>query len=196
MDGRRPPNGERRKAIKALLDAGASQAEAARTLGITPATVSYHARALGIPVRSECARRHDWDLIQAYHDAGHSMRECQKRFGFSSKTWADAAARGAIRPRPAAAPIELYLVTGRKTSRTHLKRRLLNEGLKRNRCEACGITEWLGQPLSMALHHLNGDGRDNRLENLQLLCPNCHSQTENFSGRGRRRLEVIDGDAV
>jgi len=42
----------------------------------------------------------------------------------------------------------------------------------------------------MALHHVNGDGRDNRLENLVMLCPNCHSQTENFSGRGRGRLEA------
>jgi 5-methylcytosine-specific restriction endonuclease McrA len=39
----------------------------------------------------------------------------------------------------------------------------------------------------MALHHINGDGRDNRLENLQFLCPNCHSQTENFAGRNVRR---------
>jgi transposase-like protein len=187
----RPPNGERRRGVQALLESGASQAETARLLGITPATVSYHARALGLPVRSECARRHDWAAIQAYHDTGHSMRECQKRFGFSSKTWADAAARGALKPRPAAAPIALYLVTGRaKTSRTHLKRRLLAEGLKKNRCEVCGLTEWLGQPLAMALHHVNGDGLDNRLENLQLLCPNCHSQTENFAGRGRRRLEA------
>jgi Homeodomain-like domain/HNH endonuclease len=61
---------------------------------------------------------------------------------------------------------------------------------KENSCENCGLTAWLGQPLSMALHHVNGDGRDNRLENLQFLCPNCHSQTDNFSGKGRRRLEV------
>jgi biotin operon repressor len=189
--GKRPPNGERRAAVKALLDQGHSQAEVARALGITPATVSYHARRLGFPVRADCARRHDWAAIQSYHDAGNSMRECQLKFGFSSKTWADAAARGAIVPRPAAAPIELYLVSGRNTNRTHLKRRLMAAGLKQNRCEACGLTEWRGEPLAMALHHVNGDGLDNRLENLQLLCPNCHSQTENFAGRGRRRLEAV-----
>ena len=42
----------------------------------------------------------------------------------------------------------------------------------------------------MALHHVNGDGSDNRLENLQMLCPNCHSQTENFAGRKRRALRA------
>ena len=63
--------------------------------------------------------------------------------------------------------------------------RLISAGLLANRCEACGIEEWLGAPLSMALHHVNGDGQDNRLENLQMLCPNCHSQTENFAGRNR-----------
>ena len=183
----RPPNGERRKAVKELLDAGLTQAEAARALGITPATVSYHARALGLPVRSECARRHDWDAIQAYYDTGYSMRECRLRFGFSSKTWADAIARGAIVTRPAAAPIEVYLVRGRRTSRSHLKRRLIAQGIKENVCEECGLREWRGRPLSMALHHVNGDGLDNRLENLRLLCPNCHAQTENFSGRNRGR---------
>ena len=75
-------------------------------------------------------------------------------------------------------------------NRTHLKGRLLAAGLKENRCEGCGIQDWLGKPLSMALHHVNGEGTDNRLENLMMLCPNCHSQTENFSGRGRKRAEA------
>lgn len=65
--------------------------------------------------------------------------------------------------------------------------------------ETCGLEEWLGRPLSMALHHVNGEDADNRLENLQMLCPNCHSQTENFAGRNRRplgraTLSVVDGD--
>jgi 5-methylcytosine-specific restriction endonuclease McrA len=67
-------------------------------------------------------------------------------------------------------------------------------GLKDERCERCGLTDWRGQPLSLALHHVNGDGADNRLENLQLLCPNCHSQTPNFAGRNRGRHKGVVAD--
>jgi 5-methylcytosine-specific restriction endonuclease McrA len=111
-------------------------------------------------------------------------------FGFSSETWHQARVRGALRTRPAAAPIETYLVKGRSVGRGHVKRRLIAEGFKESRCEECGLDEWRGRPLPLALHHVNGDGDDNRLENLQLLCGNCHSQTPNWSGKnkGRRRL--------
>jgi hypothetical protein len=81
--------------------------------------------------------------------------------------------------------IDELLVVGRKeTNRSHLKSRLIEEGLKADQCEICGITEWRGRSLSVERHHLNGDGEDNRLENLQLLCGNCHSQTDNWGGRG------------
>lgn len=64
---------------------------------------------------------------------------------------------------------------------------MIDAGLKLERCEECGITEWCGKPLSMQLHHKNGDGTDNRIENLALLCANCHSQTDTWGGRNNHR---------
>lgn len=188
----RPP-GCTRTEVARLLDEGVSSAEIARRLGLTAPAISHHVRALGRPLNADCARRYDWSEIQRFHDAGHTMRECMARFGFSSKTWHDARARGAIVTRPARAPIERYLVRGRRVSRNHLKRRLLDEGLKAGNCEECGILDWRGKPLPLALHHINGDGDDNRLENLQLLCSNCHSQTPNFSGKNHGRARLPKG---
>lgn len=64
-----------------------------------------------------------------------------------------------------------------------LKKRLIAEGLKENKCELCGISKWRGNPLSVELDHIDGNPGNNKLENLQLLCPNCHSQTPTFRAR-------------
>jgi hypothetical protein len=176
--------------VSLLLKQGMSCSAIAKKLGLSRSTVSYHARRLGRPVDERGARRYDWQQVQRFYDRGHSVRECIAQFGFSRQTWHAAVQRGAIVPRAFPMPLDRLLVADTYRSRHNVKLRILGEGLKENRCEACGLTEWLGQPLSMALHHVNGDARDNRLENLQLLCPNCHSQTENFAGRGRRRLEA------
>jgi hypothetical protein len=171
-----------------MLAEGLTQAEVGRQLGITKPTVSYHARRLGMPVQEACNRRYDWNEIQLAYDSGLSARQCAQRFGFALCSWNAAVKRGAVKPRPRKIPIEDLLVVGRhRTGRSHLKERLLGEGLKVNHCEQCGLTEWRNRPLSMALHHVNGDGKDNRLANLELLCPNCHAQTENFAGRNRCR---------
>lgn len=69
-----------------------------------------------------------------------------------------------------------------------VKERLLNNHLKENKCEVCGITEWQGSPIICELHHINGDTTDNRIENLQILCPNCHSQTDNFRRRNVKKV--------
>ena len=71
-------------------------------------------------------------------------------------------------------------------SSTHVKALAYKLGLKENKCEYCGLSEWHGKPLVCELHHLNGDTTDNRIENLVILCPNCHSQTENFRSRNRK----------
>lgn len=177
--------------MKRLREAGFTQAEIAVELGIGKSTVAYHFRGLGSEPDPRFARRYDWPEVQRAYDAGLSYGECAERFGFNSATWYQAVARGDIHPRPRAMPIELLLVNGREqTNRSHLKLRLLAEGLKANRCERCGITEWRGSPLNMQLHHLNGRGKDNRIENIVFLCPNCHAQTEHWGGRNRRRLRA------
>jgi hypothetical protein len=83
---------------------------------------------------------------------------------------------------------EVFLFNGSMIKSHLLKLKLIEDGLKERRCENCRSTEWLGKPMPLELHHVNGDRFDNRFKNLQLLCPNCHALTDNYSGKGRKRL--------
>lgn len=66
-----------------------------------------------------------------------------------------------------------------------LKNRLLKEKRLEYKCAICGLTEWLKQPISLHLDHINGIHNDHRIENLRFLCPNCHSQTETYAGKNK-----------
>lgn len=68
-----------------------------------------------------------------------------------------------------------------------IRKKIFKEGLKENKCEICGLTEWLNNPIQLQIHHIDGDHMNNEIENIQLLCPNCHSQTENFAGRKNKK---------
>lgn len=85
-------------------------------------------------------------------------------------------------------PLRAVLSVNSSLSTHNVRKRLLNNKLKENVCEICGITEWNGQPIICELHHINGDSTDNRLENLQMLCPNCHSQTDNYCGKNIKKV--------
>jgi 5-methylcytosine-specific restriction endonuclease McrA len=102
---------------------------------------------------------------------------------------------------PHTIPTELLLVRHRKPTRTGgttLKRALDTLGVSRA-CAECGLDgEWNGKPLVTQIDHINGDHRDDRPENLRYLCPNCHSQTDTFTGRNNRkrsRGESVDTPA-
>ena len=82
--------------------------------------------------------------------------------------------------------INEYLTKNSTIKSAKLKNRLINEGYKENRCELCGISEWNGKPLVCQLHHIDGDVTNNELSNLQMLCPNCHSQTDNYCGNANK----------
>lgn len=80
---------------------------------------------------------------------------------------------------------EILVENSTYRSNERLKIRLVKEGLKENECEKCGIDSWLSEPLSLHLDHINGDHRDNRIENLRFLCPNCHSQTPTYCRKNK-----------
>lgn len=73
--------------VHRLLEQGLSRAEAARCLGLSKSTVSYHARRLGAEIDGRCARRYDWQAVQAFYDEGHSFADCLRTFGFSRQSW-------------------------------------------------------------------------------------------------------------
>lgn len=87
-----------------------------------------------------------------------------------------------FRPNPPK-PLSEILVENSTYQSYKLSKRLITEGLKDKRCECCGNTHWLNKPIALELHHINGIHNDNRIENLQMLCPNCHAMTDNYRGK-------------
>lgn len=83
-------------------------------------------------------------------------------------------------------PLDRILVHGKLENTWRLKNRLLLEGLKENQCEHCGKTKWLGFPIPLELHHKDGDRTNNSLQNIELLCPNCHALTDNYRGSKKK----------
>lgn len=88
------------------------------------------------------------------------------------------------RPIMVARPLSDILVEHSTwVSTDKLRQRLLKEGVKEYKCECCNNSEWMGRPIALELHHVNGIKDDLRLENLQILCPNCHAFTDNYRGK-------------
>lgn len=80
-------------------------------------------------------------------------------------------------------PIEDYLNNKYEISSHSLRLRLLKEKFFDHKCSSCNLTVWLGNKIPLELHHIDGNNKNNNLSNLQLLCPNCHSTTDNYRGK-------------
>lgn len=116
------------------------------------------------------------------------MRERLERLGLdATKLKGQAWSRGRRTPLR----LDERLVAGRPCSGPTLMRHLLAAGYFERSCAGCELTQWLGQPIPLELDHINGDHTDNRLENLRLLCPNCHAQTNTYRGRNVRRRRSL-----
>lgn len=96
--------------------------------------------------------------------------------------------KGTSKPRPEylITPIQEILEGKHPHYQTYkLKKRLIAEKLKENKCDICGLTEWLGKPLNMELHHIDGNKYNHKINNLMMICPNCHSQTDTFRAKNK-----------
>ncbi len=80
-----------------------------------------------------------------------------------------------------------YLFNGSTINPHKLKLKLIADKLKEKKCENCEGRNWLGKEIPLELHHINGNRFDNRIENLQIICPNCHALTDNYSGRKTKK---------
>lgn len=173
-----------RQRILALLAEGKTYSQIVAELGCAKSTIAYHAKSVKPPPSYKV---HDWVAVQTHYDEGHGVNECRRHFGICTNVWYNAVKAGKVVPlADHRIPIAVLLSPERNTARSHVRWRLIGDGILEEKCARCGIREWLGKPLSMCLHHINGVKTDHRLENLQMLCPHCHCQTDNFAGRNAR----------
>lgn len=97
-------------------------------------------------------------------------------------------------------PLSDILIENSTYQTSGLKKRLLKENLLKNKCAVCNLDpEWNGSPLSLQIDHINGISNDHRIKNLRIICPNCHSQTSNFSGRNSslsKKHKCLDCSAI
>lgn len=175
--------------IREMLLSQHTYREIVESTGCSKATISYHAKKLGLERKSPNSTTHDWKSISKMYDEGKTKNECQIVFGFSNGSWDAAVKRGDVNVRPRALSLEEILVENRpQTGRGTLKRKLIKNGIFKDECSECGISTWMGKKLSLQLDHINGQPKDNRLENIRLLCPNCHSLTSTYSGKNNKKI--------
>lgn len=87
--------------------------------------------------------------------------------------------------------INNILVKNSKSSTAYVKKCLLKYNIKNYICEECGRKLWNGRDIPLDLHHIDGDNRNNQIENLKLLCPNCHRQTDNFGSLNKKKIKAL-----
>jgi hypothetical protein len=110
------------------------------------------------------------------------LKKVAVKLGIDSSHFPGKSASGfAKRPR-LSKPLEFYMTKDSTIKSSTLRQRLISSGLKDNRCEKCNRVEWLGQPIPLECHHINGEHTDCRFENLKILCPNCHAVETLYTG--------------
>lgn len=141
---------------------------AAVKISLTYADVLRH---LGLRIHSSRYKRVQKDVQRLGLDTSHFLR--------SNK--------GMSNSRKIKIPLEELLREGTEVHTHRLKKRLIKAGLLEEKCYGCGVLYWQEKKLSLHLDHIDGNRKNNKLKNLRLLCPNCHSLTETYCGNKNKK---------
>ncbi len=153
---------------------------------ICPRCQEHHSKS-GVFCSRSCANSRDWSdddkLKKSFTLKGKLIRSenfDQKSYGEKIK----------------AARLVKYLQTPFDSLGSENRRRRVFEE-QAFKCSRCGISEWLGEALSLELEHKDGNNQNNHRENLEALCPNCHSLTKTWRGRNKvKRCKVVSDDVL
>jgi len=85
-----------------------------------------------------------------------------------------------------------YLATSKDIQTNKVRQKLLKEKYKEYKCECCGNTTWLDNPIPLELHHKDGNNNNNNIDNFLLLCPNCHALTDSYRGKNSRIHKCVE----
>lgn len=139
---------------------------------------------------SPSGKRYDWEAVQDYYDSGHDRYACLEEFKITPTAWDTARKTGRLKLRPKSPREDVFKVRKFRSS-TQLRYHLRKLGWLKNKCALCPTTTtWNGKPLVLQIDHMDGDHANNSLGNLRELCPNCHTQTDNYGSKNKRVVKT------
>ena len=146
-----------------------------------------------------------WSMAQVLRRLGlrpaggnyEQIKAVMATLGLDSSHWTGQAhLRGKTNPNVPRRPLDSILRNGVSFQSNKLRKRLLREGLLKPVCSNCGGLEWLGQPIPLELDHLDGDKNNNQIDNLRLICPNCHALTPTYRGKNAKYAHIPSATEV